>query len=161
MTKHIDLTANHVIHNYTYADATERDANSLETPDTMKLANMDLIVDGDLTVTGESTVKSHAAYLAYENITGFFENYSTANIYYKWQNNINDSASFGNMSASIIEGSITILGDGVYQISRNTGIHGQPEVGYSFAIFKNETAISESHTSPGVPSESLPFFTNL
>ena len=106
---------------------------------------------------------SNAAYLSYEDATGFFEDYSTADIYYKWQNNINESASFGNMSASAIDGSITILpgGDGVYQISRNTGMHGQPEVGYSFAIFKNETALSESHTSPGVPSESDPFFTNL
>ena len=107
--------------------------------------------------------KSHAAYLSYEEVEGFFETYSTADVYYKWQNNITDSASFGNMSASTSDGSITILpgGDGLYQISRNTGIHGQPEVGYSFAIFNNESALSESHTSPGVPSESFPFFTNL
>lgn len=107
--------------------------------------------------------ESHTAYLSYEDAEGFFEDYSTADIYYKWQNNINDSESFGNMSASAIDGSITILpgGDGVYQISRNTGMHGQPEAGYSFAIFKNETAISESHTSPGIPNRSLPFFTNL
>lgn len=120
-------------------------------------------IGGNLTVTGASTVKSHAAYLSYEDETGFFEDYSTADIYYKWQNNISDAVSFGNMSASASDGSITILagGDGIYQISRNTGIHGEPAVGYSFAIFSNETAISESHTSPGVPSESFPFFTNL
>ena len=107
--------------------------------------------------------KTHSASLEYEDSVGFFENYSTADIFYKWQNNIADSASFGNVSASIGDGSITILtgGDGNYQISRNTGMHGEPEVGYSFAIFKNGTAISESHTSPGAPDEVDPFFTNL
>ena len=107
--------------------------------------------------------KTHSGSLEYEDSDGFFENYSTADIFYKWENNISASTSFGNVSASMGDGSITILtgGDGNYQISRNTGMHGQQEVGYSFAIFKNESAISESHTSPGAPSSVDPFFTNL
>jgi hypothetical protein len=120
-------------------------------------------VNGDLVVTGESTVKPHAGSLGYEDVIGFFEDYSTADIFYKWQDNIATSESFGNVSSSITDASISILtgGAGLYEISRNTGMHGQPETGYSFAIFKNETAIAESHTSPGAPNEVDPFFINL
>ncbi|MHC4397575.1 MAG: hypothetical protein ACYS1A_18180, partial [Planctomycetota bacterium] len=113
--------------------------------------------------TGIFPVVSHSASLGYEAADGFFENYSTADIFYKWQNNIDTSASFGNVSSSISDASISVLvgGAGLYEISRNTGIHGQPETGYSFAIFKNETAIAESHTSPGTPNSVDPFFSNL
>lgn len=130
--------------------------------DTLEGQNGAYYLDGS-NATGTFPVATHSASLEYEDASGFFEDYSTSDIFYKWQNNISDSASFGNLSASISDGSITILtdGDGTYQISRNTGMHGQPEVGYSFAIFKNGTAISESHTSPGAPNEVDPFFTNL
>jgi hypothetical protein len=130
--------------------------------DTLEGQNGDYYLD-ITNATGIFPVVPHSASLGYEDVVGFFEDYSTADIFYKWQNNINTSESFGNVSSSITDSSITILagGAGLYEISRNTGMHGQPETGYSFAIFKNETAIAESHTSPGSPNEVDPFFTNL
>lgn len=113
--------------------------------------------------TGIFPVVAHSGHLSYENETGFFENYSTGGIFYKWQNNINDSGSFGNVSSSISDGSLTILtgGAGLYSITRDTGTHGEPDVGYIFAIFRNNSAISETHTSHGTPLEADPFFANL
>ena len=113
--------------------------------------------------TGTFPVVSHSAYLSYEDNTGFFEDYSTADIFYKWQNNINDSRSFGNMSASVSDASITILegGDGEYWITRDTGTHGEPDVSYVYAIFNNDSSTSETHTSHGTPLVADPFFANL
>ncbi|MCK5611926.1 hypothetical protein KAR91_59200 [Candidatus Pacearchaeota archaeon] len=113
--------------------------------------------------TGTFPVVSHSAFLSYEDDTGFFEDYSTADIFYKWQNNINDSRSFGNMSVSIPDASITILsgGAGEYWITRDTGTHGEPDVSYIYAIFNNDSATSETHTSHGTPLVADPFFTNL
>jgi hypothetical protein len=130
--------------------------------DTLEGQNGDYYLD-ITNATGIFPVVPHSGSLGYEDVVGFFEDYSTADIFYKWQNNIDTSESFGNVSSSITDSSITILtgGAGLYEISRNTGIHGQPETGYSFAIFKNETAIAESHTSPGTPNSVDPFFTNL
>ena len=113
--------------------------------------------------TGVFPVVAHSGHLSYEDQGGFFEDYSTGGIFYKWQNNINDSGSFGNVSSSITDGSITILtgGAGLYSITRDTGTHGEPDVGYIFAIFNNDSAISETHTSHGTPLEADPFFANL
>ena len=113
--------------------------------------------------TGVFPVVPHSAYLSYEDATGFFEDYSTANIFYKWQNNINDSRSFGNMSVSVSDASITILpgGAGEYWITRDTGTHGEPDVGYIYALFNNDSAISETFTSHGTPLVADPFFANL
>lgn len=145
-----------------YTNATVRDANILATPNTFKLANMDLIVDGDLTVTGASTVKAHSGYLAYKNITGVFEAYTTADIFYKVQT-FNNASSFGNVSSSLSDYSLNIRtgGAGLYEISRDTSFHGEQGISYSLAIFKNGTAIDESHTSASIGIEATPFFANL
>ena len=103
------------------------------------------------------------AFLGYDNVAGFFESYSTEDIFYQWQNNIDSAGSFGNISASPSSGEITILsgGDGRYKIHRDTGIHGEPNTSYNLAIFVNNAAVSESHTSPGTPPESFPVFAHL
>lgn len=123
------------------------------------------IFNGDLTISSGNYLYAdpQTAFLAYEEATGFFEEYSTAGIFYKWQNNIDESGSFGNLSTSKATGEITVLagGAGLYKIVRDTGIHGQPDINYSFAIFVNETAVSQSHTSPGTPPESFPVATAL
>lgn len=146
------------VHAVTEVSTTDGGGNA----DTLEGQNLSYVLD-ITNATGIFPVVSHSASLGYEDDAGFFEDYSTADIFYKWQNNIDASQSFGNLSSSIIDASITILsgGAGLYEISRNTGIHGEPEVGYIFAIFKNETAIAESHTSPGTPNSVDPFFTNL
>ena len=41
-----------------YADTVERDANPLSIPDTMRLANMDLIVDGSITFSGFTSISA-------------------------------------------------------------------------------------------------------
>lgn len=46
----ISSTADRSVMFGSYSNTTERDANPLTTPDTMELANMDLIIDGDLNV---------------------------------------------------------------------------------------------------------------
>lgn len=159
---HISSSAANSVMFGNYSNATERDANKLITSNTAKLANMDLIVDGDLTVLGEATVKSHAGYLGYESVTGVFEDYSAADVFYKVQS-FDNASSFGNVSSSLSDYSlnITIGGAGLYEISRDTGFHGEQTIGYSLAIFKNGTAINESHTSAGSGIEVTPFFANL
>jgi hypothetical protein len=113
--------------------------------------------------THNITILGEAAFLAYEDPTGFFEIYSTAGVFYKWQNNIDKSGAFGNLSASKSTGEITILAgvDDLYKISRDTGMHGEESISYDFAIFVNNSAVNESHTSAGKGEEGFPIFSHL
>jgi hypothetical protein len=127
--------------------------------------NLPLSVVGNLTVSDGNHlyVGPQTAFLSYEDSVGFFEAYSTANIFYQWKDNIQEGGSFGNLSTSLSTGEITVLagGEGTFKLGRDTGMHGQPEVNYSFAIFVNESAVSQSPTSPGTPPESFPVATAL
>lgn len=85
---------------------------------------------------------AQTATLHFDSIDPVFEDYSTANVDYKWDN-VDSSSNFGNLSTSISDGSITVLsgGEGKYFIHAISSFRADAEAIITTSIFKNGTSI--------------------
>jgi hypothetical protein len=88
--------------------------------------------------------KGDSANVQFDSYTAVFEDYSTENVYYKW-GTATSSTSFGNLSSSAQDASITVLegGDGWYYVHAITGHRADFGAYITYSVLKNGASIDD------------------
>jgi hypothetical protein len=88
--------------------------------------------------------KGDSANVQFDSYTAVFEDYSTENVYYKW-NTATSSTGFGNLSSSAQDASITVLGegDGWYYVHAITGHRADFGAYITYSVMKNDSPIDD------------------